>query len=95
MNLVYKRVSESYPNKLNELDKNINVNLVFKHLLKCESCLWNITFYESTGYISVDSKKIDCPKCKERDEFCKNKNHLIIFVDIKIKYRISLLQKIK
>ena len=67
MNLVYKRVSESYSNKLNELDKSINVNLVFKHLLKCESCLWNITFYESTGYIPVDSKKIDCPKCKEKE----------------------------
>ena len=57
MSLIYKRVTEPYSKKLNELDKSINVNLIFKYLLKCKSCMWKITFYESTGCIPIDSKK--------------------------------------
>jgi hypothetical protein len=46
MNLIYKQATTVSPlKKANELeDKNINVNPIFKHLLKCDSCLWKITF---------------------------------------------------
>ena len=48
MSLIYKQVTTSPLKKASELeDKNIIVNPIFKHLLKCESCLWKITFYES------------------------------------------------
>ena len=67
MSLIYKHVAKPYAKKLNELDKSTGVNPIFKHLLKCTSCLWNITFYESTGYVPVNSKRIHCPVCKEKD----------------------------
>jgi hypothetical protein len=42
--------------KANELeDKNIIVNPIFKHLLKCESCLWKITFYKSTEKVYLST----------------------------------------
>jgi len=66
MSLIYKQATESSI-KSKEVDKNINSNFLFKYLLKCKSCLWNITFYESTGSISINSKKIRCPVCKEKE----------------------------
>jgi hypothetical protein len=70
MSIIYKQVVTSIPSKKgNELEsKNINLNPTFKHLLKCKSCLWKIAFYESTGTsLPVNSKKIRCPVCKERE----------------------------
>ena len=70
MNLIYKQATTVSPlKKANELDnKNINLNPIFKHFIKCKSCLWNITFYEPTGTsIPVNSKKIYCPVCKEKE----------------------------
>lgn len=72
MSLIYKQVSASSSSKkANELkDKNSNLNpSSFKHFLKCKSCLWKITFYESPGNngISINSKKIRCPVCKEKE----------------------------
>jgi hypothetical protein len=69
MSLIYKQRPVSPLKKANELElKNINVNPKFKHLLKCTSCLWKITFYESTETsIPVNSKKIRCPVCKEKE----------------------------
>jgi hypothetical protein len=69
MSLIYKQVTTSPLKKANELeDKNIIVNPIFKHLLKCESCLWKITFFESTeNSLSINSKKIHCPVCKEKE----------------------------
>jgi hypothetical protein len=70
MSIIYKQVASSTPSKKgNELGiKNINFNPTFKHLLKCKSCLWKIAFYEPTGTsIPINSKKIRCPVCKERE----------------------------
>ncbi len=69
MSLIYKQVTTSPLKKASELeDKNIIVNPIFKHLLKCESCLWKITFYESTEKsLFINSKKIRCPVCKEKE----------------------------
>ena len=71
MSIIYKQIStSSLPSKKGiELEnKNINLNPTFKHLLKCKSCLWKITFYESTGpSIPINSMKIRCPVCKERE----------------------------
>jgi hypothetical protein len=68
MSLTYKQATTLPSKKGNELkDKNINLNPTFKHLLKCKSCLWKITFYESAGpSIPINSKKLHCPVCKER-----------------------------
>jgi hypothetical protein len=70
MNLIYKQATTVSPlKKANELDnKNINLNPIFKHFIKCKSCLWKITFYESTGAsIPINSNKIRCPVCKEKE----------------------------
>ena len=71
MSLIYKQAPVSPLKKANELeeDNSVNVNpTIFKHLLKCTSCLWKITFYEPTGKsIPINSKKICCPACKEKE----------------------------
>jgi hypothetical protein len=70
MSLIYKQAPTSPLKKANELkDNSVNVNpTIFKHLLKCESCLWKITFYEPTGKsIPINSKKIFCPACNEKE----------------------------
>ena len=67
MSLIYKKATISPSKKSNKLnDSSINVNTVFKHLLKCKSCLWKITFYESTESISIDNKKIHCPYARKK-----------------------------
>ena len=69
MSLIYKQATLSPSKKANEIkDKNMNLNPKFKHFIKCNSCLWKITFYESTGRsIPINSKKIRCPVCKEKE----------------------------
>jgi|tagenome__1003787_1003787.scaffolds.fasta_scaffold20738018_1 Zn finger protein HypA/HybF involved in hydrogenase expression len=71
MSLIYKQAPVSLLEKANELKEYKSVNLnptIFKHLLKCTSCLWKLTFYESTGSsIPIDSKKMRCPACKEKE----------------------------
>jgi rubrerythrin len=69
MSLIYKQAPKSLLKKVNELtDNSVNVNPTFKHLLKCTSCLWKITFYEPTGKsIHINSKRIRCPICKEKE----------------------------
>jgi len=37
---------------------------LFKYYLKCDSCSWETTFYESAGSIYLDDIKIRCPICK-------------------------------
>lgn len=70
MRLIYKQapVSLLEANELKE-DKSVNLNpTIFKHLLKCTTCLWKITFYEPTGKsIPINSKKMRCPACKEKE----------------------------
>ena len=69
MSLIYKQTPISPLKKANESkDNSINVNPIFKHFIKCKSCLWNITFYESIEKsIPINSKKIRCPVCKEKE----------------------------
>jgi len=68
MSLIYRQVTTSLKSKesFNNTDK---VNSSFKHFLKCKSCLWKITFYESIGSSSIfiNNKKIRCPVCKEKE----------------------------
>jgi len=40
-------------------------NQILKYVLKCESCLWKISFYEPTESIYLDNKNMKCPMCKE------------------------------
>ena len=62
-----------YSKKLDEIDKNINAEPAYKHLLKCSSCLWNITFYDSIGFIPINSNIMHCPMCKEKNRNSKIK----------------------
>ena len=64
MSLVHRQI-----NTLLETNGSSNngINLPFKRLLKCKSCLWKITFYESTGSILINSENMRCPMCKERE----------------------------
>ena len=64
MSLIHKQIPESLNTK--DYTKN-SLNNPFKHFIKCTSCLWNITFYEATGRIPLNSKKIRCPICKEKE----------------------------
>lgn len=52
---------------------NDSINLPFKHFLKCKSCLWKITFYESTGSIRLNSEKMRCPVCRGRNKIAVSK----------------------
>lgn len=66
MSLIHKKINTSL--EINDSYNNTdNVNQSFKHFLKCKSCLWKITFYESTGSINLNSKKMRCPMCKEKE----------------------------
>jgi hypothetical protein len=65
MNLLIEQIKES----VHTMDSDDNTdNQVFKYVLKCETCLWSISFYESTESIYLDSKKMHCPMCEEREK---------------------------
>ncbi len=65
MNLLIEQIKEP----VHAMDSNDNTdNQVLKYILKCETCLWNISFYESTESIYLDSKKMHCPMCEEREK---------------------------
>jgi rubrerythrin len=67
MSLIHRQINEhAETNYLTSNSKN-KVNQSFKYFLKCKSCLWKITFYEPTGSIHLDNKKMLCPICKERE----------------------------
>jgi hypothetical protein len=40
-------------------------NQISKYILKCEFCLWKISFYEPTESMYLDNKNMKCPMCKE------------------------------
>ena len=60
MSLLLEQINES-ANTVNPCD-NAN-NQVLKYVLKCESCLWKISFYESTESMYLNSKNMKCPMC--------------------------------
>jgi hypothetical protein len=68
MSLIHKQVKQSLKTT-NESYNNAKVSPLFKHFLKCKSCLWKVTFYESpsSNSTSINSKKIRCPVCKEKE----------------------------
>ncbi|MGN6709839.1 MAG: hypothetical protein ACTHKF_10895 [Candidatus Nitrosocosmicus sp.] len=58
MNLTYKQATRS-SKKANKINKYNEIDCVFEHILKCKSCLWEITIYESKGtYLSTVRKYI-------------------------------------
>ena len=42
-------------------------NSTFKYTLHCNMCAWNSSFYEATGSIYLDSGKMLCPFCRNRE----------------------------
>jgi hypothetical protein len=37
----------------------------YKHLIKCRSCSWNVSYSEHSGSLDVSAESIFCPVCKE------------------------------
>ena len=65
MNLLIEQIKEP----VHAMDSNDNTdNQVLKYVLKCDTCQWNISFYESTEGIYLDSKKMHCPMCEESEK---------------------------
>ncbi len=58
------------PKGLN-IEKNVVENhakySTFKYNLRCNNCSWNISFYEASGSIYLNSHKMSCPFCKHRE----------------------------
>ena len=62
MSLLIEQVNE----QAYAVDSNSSTqNQMLKYILKCESCLWKISFYEPTDGIYLDNKNMKCPMCKE------------------------------
>lgn len=62
MSLLLEQINE----RVYAVDSNKNSqNQILKYILKCESCLWKISFYEPTESIYLDNKNMKCPMCKE------------------------------
>ena len=55
MSLLLEQINE----RVYAVDSNNNAqNQILKYILKCESCLWKISFYEPTESIYLDNKNI-------------------------------------
>jgi hypothetical protein len=67
MNLIHEQVDKPVKTNddLNNDHYRDNVNQSLRYFLMCISCLWNITFYESTDSMHFNSKKMQCLVCKE------------------------------
>ncbi|HKR72470.1 MAG TPA: hypothetical protein VJR94_00010 [Candidatus Nitrosocosmicus sp.] len=51
----------------NSLTQNHVKNSTFKYILRCSACSWNISFYEASGSLYLQSQKMVCPFCKEKE----------------------------
>ncbi len=49
-----------------DLDVHLKAS-TFKYALRCNQCSWNISFYEESGSIYLDSHKMLCPFCKQKE----------------------------
>jgi hypothetical protein len=67
MSLIHRQINTLLETNDSDNNNNNGINLPFKHLLKYKSCLWKITFYESTGSIRLNSEKMRWSMCKERE----------------------------
>ena len=48
------------------LDQKVK-HSTFKYTLTCDECSWNISFYEASGSIYLNSHNMSCPFCKHRE----------------------------
>jgi len=65
MSLLLEKINESVDTMSSGHKRQ---NQVLKYVLKCESCLWKISFYESTQSMYLDSKNMKCPICKDTEK---------------------------
>ena len=42
-----------------------NTRIFYKHLLKCTTCFWNISYLEHSWSLDVFEDLVFCPVCKE------------------------------
>lgn len=52
--------------KKDDLDMHLKPS-TFKYDLNCNQCSWNVSFYEVSGSIYLDSHKMLCPLCRQKD----------------------------
>ena len=71
MSLIHRQINTLL--ETNESNNSSSINLSFKHSLKCKSCMWKITFYESTGSMRLNSEKMRCPVCRGRNKIAVSK----------------------
>ena len=62
MSLLLEQINESVDTMDSDHKRQ---SQVLKYVLKCESCLWKISFYESTQSMYLDSKNMKYPVCKD------------------------------
>ena len=59
-----------------------NAIIFYKHLLKCTTCTWNITYSEHSGSLDVSNNSVFCPVCKdgkiESSKYMLNSNNSYI-----------------
>lgn len=49
-----------------DVSENNDKYSTFKYSLRCNECFWNVSFYEASGSICLDSHRMSCPFCKHR-----------------------------
>ncbi len=54
----------SITNKEQNTSHHENIDM-YKYYLKCNSCLWNVSYYEASGYLDITQKSVFCPVCKD------------------------------
>ena len=42
-----------------------NTISLYKHILNCRSCSWNVSYSESSGSLDVSDDSVVCPVCKD------------------------------
>lgn len=59
-----------------------NTIIFYKHLLKCTTCSWNISYSEHSGSLDVSNNLVCCPVCKdgkiESSKYLLNSNNQYI-----------------
>ena len=54
--------SLTYNERITPHHQNIDMH---KYYLKCNSCLWNVFYYETSGHLDITQKSVFCPVCKD------------------------------
>jgi len=60
-----------------------NTISLYKHILNCRSCSWNVSYSEHSGSLDITDDSVVCPVCKdgkiESSNICNIDDRLITF----------------